>query len=128
MILPASSYCNGWKYIDDSTGIHLIEPSNKMTLYDVHVGTIHLSVKLTTPFDIKKRKRSLCKVGLMAISTNRIAMTLADVNIKAYLNNSDIVFGLIRRKINHVGRMNKTLNNKPSTINVQKVSASFICP
>jgi DNA integrity scanning protein DisA with diadenylate cyclase activity len=79
-------------------------------------------------FDIKKRKRSLCKVGLMAISTKRMAITLADVNMKAYLNNSDIVCKLIRRKINQVGTINKALNNKPKPMNDQKVKAFLMCP
>jgi hypothetical protein len=87
-----------------------------------------MSVGLTTPLDIKKRKRSLCKVGLMAISTSKIATTLADVKIKAYLNSSDIVCKLMRLKINHVGTINKILNIKPNPINVQKVNASLIWP
>jgi hypothetical protein len=82
-MLPEPSYCKSLNHSEVSIGIHLIVPSTKTIFCDVHEGTIHILLGSTTPFDIRKRKRSLCKVGLIAISTSKIAITLADVKIKA---------------------------------------------
>jgi hypothetical protein len=122
MMLLLASYVNGLKYGEVFTGMYLMVPSNSSTLCEFQVGMAHMLLGSTSLLDIKKRKRSLCKVGLIAISTKRMAMTLAEVKINAHLSNSAIVCFSIRLKINHVGTMKKALNNKPKPINVQKVN------
>jgi hypothetical protein len=82
----------------------------------------------TTLLDTRKRKRSLCNVGLIAISTNKIQITLAEVKIKAHLSNSDIVCFSTRRKINQVGKMNKKQNKNPNPIKHQNVVGVLILP